>query len=314
MKQRTQLHRDSWRPLVGAAAVAALQVACAPRTSTEMELGEVVAEPVMTTTVSDITTGPQRYVGKVVTVSGEVGRVLGPRWFTIGGQEFGGSEILVLGKSTMPGLVNRLADSGMVMNDIVLVTGVVRAFEEDALEREIGGGLDLDGDVFDPYDAHPVIVMTDLDITPRVDIVPPVVVPGLVLPIIDELVIIDAPDRMPLVGRTVALFNVKVHEKLGERAFWVGSAWDRRFPVVIDSATVKRLADPAAADIRAGATVSVAGVLQRMPQNLADVRTKWGLNAVEENLLRRELIYLAANALVISGADQSSSKARSGRP
>ena len=237
MRQRTH------RSIVPVIALVALPLACAPRTATEMELGDVVAEPVMTTTVSDIVNAPARYAGKVVTVSGEVSRVFGPRWFAIGGQEFGGHELLVLGSSTMPGLLSDLADSGKVMNDIVMVTGVVRAFEEDALEREVGGGLDLDGDVFDPYDANPVIVMTDLDLTPRVDVLPVVPVPVPVAPIVDELVIIDAPNRMPLVGRSVALFNVKVQRRIGDRAFWAGSTWDRRLLVVIDSATASRLAD-----------------------------------------------------------------------
>ena len=310
MRQRTHGNHHRWSNVAVAAALVALTAACASRTSTEMELGEVVAEPVMTTTASDIASTPQRYVGKVVTVSGEVNRVFGPRWFSIGGEEFGGREILVLGNSTMPGLLDNLADSGKVMNDIVMVTGIVRSFEEDVLEREVGGGLDLDGDVFDPYDANPVIVMTDLDVTPRVDVMPVVTVPVPVLPIVDELVIIDAPDRMPLLGRSVALFNVKVQRKIGDRAFWVGSTWDRRLLVVIDSATASRLAGPGTADIRAGKEVSVAGVLQRVPQNLADVRMKWGLSASEENLVSREGVYLSANALVTDAPHKSSAARR----
>lgn len=276
----------------------AFVLGCASRPATEMDLGEVVAEPVMTATVSDIASAPQRYVGKVVTVSGEVNRVFGPRWFSIGGQQFGGSELLVLGRSTVPGLLNDLADSGKVMNDIVMVTGVVRTFEEDALEREIGGGLDLDGDIFDPYDANPVIVMTDLDITPRVDVMPVVSIPVPVAPIVDELVIIRAPDRLPLVGRSVALFNVKVHRKISDRAFWLGSTWDGRLLVVLDSATASRLAKPGTADIRAEKEVSVAGLIQRIPKNLADVRSEWGLTPGEENLVRSESVYLSANALI----------------
>lgn len=68
----------------------------------------------MTGTVSEIASAPQRYVGKVVTVSGEVNRVFGPRWFSTGGQEFGSSELFVLGRSPVPGLLNDLADSGEV--------------------------------------------------------------------------------------------------------------------------------------------------------------------------------------------------------
>ena len=49
-------------------------------------------------------------------------------------------------------------------------------------------------------------------------------------------------------------------------------------------------------------------MIQRVPQNLADVRAKWGLSAVEENLVRREAVYLSANALVTASPRDRTSK------
>jgi hypothetical protein len=277
--------------------------ACASRTSTETDLGEVVAEPITTTTVTEIARNPQQFVGKLVTVSGEVNRVFGTRWFSIGGDDFGGEEVLVLGPATVPGILNNLADSGKVMNDIVLVSGVVRVFEEDALEREVGGGLDLDGDVFDPYDANPVIVMSDLDITPRVDVVPAVAVPVPVpvIPLADERAILDAPNKLSLVDRNVVFFDVTVQDVVGPRAFWVGPSSTQRVLVVLDSAAIDRRDATQRANMRTGKKVSLTGVVKRVPNDLTKVRSAWDLNMMEESAIGREQIYVSATALQMPG-------------
>ena len=279
--------------------------ACAPRTSTRADLDAVVAAPNVTTTVQEISRQPERFVGRSVTVSGEVGKVLGPRWFTVGGEEFDGAEILVLGRSTVPGILSDLADSGKVMNDIVQVTGVVRTFEEDALEREIGGGLDLDGDLFDLYDQHPVIVMSDLDLTPRVDVVRAVAVPvpvpvAVAPPIVDEVIILDTPDRKSLTGRSVALVGVQVQAVNNAYSFWIGPDTGRRVLVVLDSTTSSmKPGQNYYAMPKPGQSVAVAGVLQPIPQNLDEVQVRWGLTPLDRARLAVSQVYLAANRVMV---------------
>ena len=289
---------------VGAAvAICALMAAaaasgCAPRASTQSDLDAVVAAPNLTTTVNAIAADPQRFIGRIVTVSGEVGRVFGPRWFTIGGTDFDGAEVLVLGRSTLPGILSNLADSGKVMNDIVQITGVVRTFEEDALEAEVGGGLDLDGDLFDAFDEHPVIVMTDLDLTPRIDVVPAVGVSALVPvspPIVDELIIIQAPDRQTLSGRSVALLGAKVQGVNNTHSFWVGPDTGQRLLVVLDAAAAAR----AHVVVKPGETVGVAGVMQPIPANLDEVQSRWGLTPLDRARLALQQVYLSASRVVV---------------
>ena len=249
-------------------------------------------------TVQDITSNPSAVEGRIVTVSGEVNRVFGPRWFSIGGEGYGGGEeLLVVGPSAVPSILNNLADSGKVSNDLVQVTGRVRVFEEDAIEREINA--DLDGDLFDIYDGKAVVVMHDLDITPRVDVVPAVAVPVPVPvgPITDVLVIVDAPERSSLVGRSVALFDVKVVDVVSPRAFWVGPGNEKRLLVVLDSTAARTHAGHTA--MRAGQTVSIAGVIKAMPTNLDEVRAPWGLTG-DTTMVSRERTYLSVNDLVVT--------------
>ena len=251
-------------------------------------------------TVQDIVSDPTAAEGRIVTVSGEVNRVYGPRWFSIGGEGYGGGEeLLVVGPTRLPGILDSLADSGKVANDLVQVTGRVRVFEEDAIEREIGA--DLDGDFFDAYDGKPVIVMHDLDITPRADVVPAVVVPVPVPvgPITDALVIVEAPDRPALVGRPVALLNVNVLGVAGPNAFWVGPDSTRRLLVVRDSTQQSAADQPI---IRAGQTITVTGVVRALPTSIEDVRRAWGLSGDDAAKLSRERIFLSANHVAIAGS------------
>ncbi len=56
------------------------------------------AGPEVGVTVSDIADNPQEYYGSEVTVSGEVGELIGPRAFTIGTQDdASGGALLVIG-------------------------------------------------------------------------------------------------------------------------------------------------------------------------------------------------------------------------
>jgi hypothetical protein len=287
---RGQTARHHWARLVAAALVCGgtlvVSAACASSPAIPRDLGMPWGA-----TVKDIVSNPQQSAGKTVVVSGEVNRVFGPRWFSIGGEGFGGGEeLLVVGPTRIPKLLDNLADSGKVANDLVQVTGRVRLFDVDAIEDEIGEDLP-GGDWWRPYDRKPVVVMTDLDITPRVDVVPVVAVPVPVpvAPITDELLIISTPERRSLVGRTVALFGVKVQTVVGRNAFWVGPTPDRQLFVALDPTTTGDR------EVRAGQTIAVAGVLRAMPTDLAGVRGSWSLTAANEATLAREPLYLAAS-------------------
>jgi len=251
-------------------------------------------------TVKSIVANPQQVDGKLVTVSGEVNRIFGPRWFSIGGEGFdGGEELLVVGPTRLPALVNSLADSGKIANDLVQVTGRVRFFDRAALEKEVGE--DLGGDWWRPYEQKPVVVMTDLAVTSRMDVVPvmavpvPMPMPVSAVPITDGLMIIGTPNRSVLVGRSFALLDVKVQTVVGKNTFWVGSNPNQQLFVVADSSMANL------AHLRVGQTISVAGVLEAMPGDLSSVRDSWSLSAANQTTLAREVVYLRATGLYMHG-------------
>ena len=285
---RARMRRHA-RLAFSAAGTVALLGACAAK-AIPPDLGL----PANTVTVSAIADDPGAYEGKLVSVSSEINRVFGPRWFSIGGEDFGGDELLVVGPTTVPAIVNTLGDSLGAMNDVVQVTGYVRIFNEEQIEDEIH--TEIGESWTEAYERKPVLVMTDLDITPRVDLAPvaAVTVPAPMPVIVDETLIVDVPDRSVLVDRATALFGATVQTVVGDNAFWIGPSPDRQLFVVLDSQAVAR-----DVDIEPGQRVAVAGIMRALPADLAAVRTAWNLTTANEATLARERVYLDASRVEI---------------
>lgn len=291
----TERPSDARQPAAGtmAAAVAAVLLGACASAPPVVDVAPAV-QPPANATVAEVTSRPMAFDERVVTVSGEVNRVFGPRWFSIGGEGFaGGEELLVVGPASLPALVNTLADSLRVGNDLVQVTGEIEVFEEDAVEDRIG--VDLDGDWWRAYDAKPVLIMTDLDITPRVD---PVITVTPV-PVVSSVLLVPVPQRLALAGRAAALAGVEVQTVAGPRSFWVGPTPDQRLFVVMSDSAARRTLLAAPFDIEAGQTVAIAGVIRPIPADLASVRNRWSLSAANEATLRAERVYLDASEVVI---------------
>lgn len=297
---RARIRRHA-RLALSAAASVALLGACASK-AIPPDLGL----PANTVTVSAIADNPSAYEGKLVSVSSEINRVFGPRWFSVGGEDFGGDELLVVGPTTLPAVVNTLGDSLGAMNDVVQVTGYVRIFNEEQIEDEIH--TEIGESWTEAYERKPVLVMTDLDITPRVDLAPiaAVTVPVPMPVIVDEAMIVDVPDRSALAGRATALFGATVQTVVGDNAFWAGPSPDRQLFVVLDSQAVERRVD-----IEPGQTVMVAGVIRALPADLTTVRSAWNLTTANEATLARERIYLDASRVeVLPPVAQASTSGR----
>ncbi len=281
-------------PALCCAVVIAVLAGCASGNSAPPNIG---------VTVNDVTESPRSVEGRVVTVSGEVNRIYGPHMFSIGGDDFlEGAELLVFGMSSLPSIVEQMDDTTELMNDIVQVTGMVRMFDEDAIEDDLD--IDIDDDLFENMsDNRPVIIASEIDLTARTDVAPVAVVtpipelePVVVEPIVDEIIIVDAPDRVALAGRSVALIGVKVQTVVSDHAFWVGPAADRQLFVAIDEG--ENLHDDHMR-IEPGQTVAVAGVLRKLPADLASVQSEWSLSAANVATLRGEMIYLDAQRTAI---------------
>ena len=132
-------------------------------------------------TIEEIAEDPARYIGRRVTVSGEIDDLLGPRAFTIGGEGwFDGDELLVVSAGPIPAPRGRPADAPLREDDLVQVTGPVRRFALADVEREIG--VDLDDARFANWEGQPAVVATRVAPTPRTtpaNLAEPAVIPNL---------------------------------------------------------------------------------------------------------------------------------------
>lgn len=124
---------------------------------------EQSAAPEAAVTVSDIADNPQEYYGSTVTVSGEVGELIGPRAFTIGAEDdLGGGSLLVVGAQQLPQIMEGEADE-ITAQDVAQVTGPVREFNLTEVENEIGA--ELDDALFAEFEGEPAVVANTVDVT-----------------------------------------------------------------------------------------------------------------------------------------------------
>lgn len=255
------------------------------------------AGPAMTVTAGDLLDNPARYVGRTVTVSGEVNDVLGPRAFTIGGEEFlPPGELLIVSKNNFPQIPDRPATEYLVDDDIVMVTGEVRMFIGKQLSRDLGI-TDLGADTFADWENKPVIVVTSMLTTPRNRRAPTAVAGD---PIRDVAVIITAVDPVTLAGRRVELTNTRVMSVVSDRAFLVGASPTQRLLVILDEERTPATPTEGRVNVNAGQTVTLTGTLQRMPTE-AQARQQWGLDAAAAKSLANERLYLRAEKVTIAG-------------
>ena len=106
-------------------------------------------------TARQIIENPSAYVGKTVTVSGNVEEIYGPRAFEMdSGVSIG--ELLVVGREPFP-QIPEAGNRAYVINDVATVTGVVRMFVTADVEREIG--WDLTPQIEAEFNAKPVLIV-----------------------------------------------------------------------------------------------------------------------------------------------------------
>lgn len=110
-----------------------------------------------------------------MTISGEVNEVLTANALTIGGEEFlGTDDLLILGAEDLPQIVAGIDEEFITdepelvgPNDVVQITGTVGQFEVNATEDEVGS--DLDEDLFAQFEDEPFLIAEEIFLTPRVD-------------------------------------------------------------------------------------------------------------------------------------------------
>ena len=110
-------------------------------------------------TARQVIENPSAYVGKTVTVSGDVEEIWGPRAFNMdSGISLG--ELLVVGREPFP-QIPEAGNRAYVVNDVATVTGVVRMLVVADVEREIG--WDLDPRIEAEFNAKPVLIAQSIN-------------------------------------------------------------------------------------------------------------------------------------------------------
>jgi hypothetical protein len=111
--------------------------------------------------IADIMTDPKAFVGKTVTVTSEVEEVYSPFAFRLDEQKLaaGGidNDLLVIGTKGS----TAWAFDDQWLNDSVQVTGTVRLFKLEEIEREFG--YDLDEARFKDWTNKPVLVASSIE-------------------------------------------------------------------------------------------------------------------------------------------------------
>ena len=242
------------------------------------------------TSISDILANPESYYGDLVTVSGEVDRVLGERMFSIGGHDFD-DDLLVISLDAIAPQPGRTADEPFWSDDIVQVTGTVEPMDVASLEEKYG--LDLEDSLAEEFAGWPVVVvgqsvaaeLSGVTVTPRGARPAPGDEPLLT----DLTAVIHTPDQHALVDRLALFRNANVIEVVSEHVFWIGTGDDERLLVVMTPPQDIRKAD----EICAGDVRTVYGVLRELPAP-GLLKASWKLPEEVVQALEGRAVYLHA--------------------
>ncbi len=119
-------------------------------------------------------------------------------------------------------------------------------------------------------------------------------------PVTDIMAIVAVPDRTSLAGRRVELANVPVGAVTGDETFWVGSSATQQLFVALDRNPSTPVPEESRPNVDAGQKVSVAGVLQRVPSDLTEMRKRWKMDDATVASLAKSQVYLAADRVAIT--------------
>lgn len=288
--------------LIAAVSCAALLFAACARESPSERAAEVSG-----VTAAQVINNPNAYVGKTVTVSGDVEEIHSPRSFNMdSGTSVG--ELLVLGREPFPQVPDS-GNRGYVINDTATVTGTVRMLVTAEIERELG--WDLQPELETEFNAKPVLIAqtvgfranpnrSQMNMNANGNTNGNTNANGNTSasnaePITDVLLIVTPVDRIPLVGRRVQLNNVVVRRMVGDRGFFIGPSDSQQLFVRLDRALDRGRAERIV-NVNQGQVRTLSGVIRRLP-NPDRLQQELELNATEAAMLGRESVYLAADTI-----------------
>lgn len=301
---------DLWRLGIAIALAPFLFLAACTSAATERaaEVGGVTARQVIE--------NPAAYVGKTVTVSGQVEENRGPRAFVMdSGLTVG--ELLVIGREAYP----HVPDGGnraYVVNDVATVTGVVRMLVAADVEREIGWDLDPQLEV--TYNSKPVLIAqsiafragpgpantnmmanqstanTNMNVSPAMTNTNTNMAAGNNW-LTDVAVYASTADKLSLVGRDARFSNLRVTRVVGPRTFTVASGNGEMY-VMLDDASARGIGTQG--KIGVGSTLDLTGRFERLEKaeidDLSNARFR-PLTDTERKFLKNTAVFLQATGI-----------------
>ena len=277
-------------------------------------------------TARQVIENPQAYVGKTVTVSGDVEEIWNPRAFNMdSGLTIG--ELLVVGREPFPNVPDR-NNTAYVVSDVATVTGVVRMFVKADIEREIG--WDLDSRLEAEFNAKPVLIAQSVNFKPNANRAATTANAGQTMmtpngnqmpantnqmmangnanqaaanggnqtaggKLTDAGVYNSTADKLSLVGKEIEFSNVRVGRVVGPRTFTVASGGGSEIYVMLDEESARGVGTQG--KIGVGKTLSLTGRFERLQaeeiNDIANNRFR-PLTTAERDFLKQTPIFLQA--------------------
>jgi hypothetical protein len=250
--------------------------------------------------IEDIKENPSAYLGKSVTVSGEIESVYGPRAFQLGGRDFFDSEIRVVTTQPLKDSVRRQANQPFAVDDIALVTGTVRNIVVADVEREFS--FDLDPNYEIELENKPAIIATSVLISPRGRETTSATVAAESASVNDLQAILSASDKLSLVGKDVQLERVQVQSVVGDQSFWIGPSANQLVFVTFAELPTPGTAKEGQVAIKSGQRLSLKGTIRSMPALSDDWLKQNSLDQKAGMALKAQPIYIQARDIVVEGS------------
>jgi hypothetical protein len=231
--------------------------------------------------VESVSEHPERFLGKTVTLSGEVDHIYGDRAFQLEdqGDVIFEDKVLVLTKSPV-----RLGGVAPRDDDEVVVTGKVRRLQVAELERDLG--WDLTPDIEKEFGSKAVVVADSIDRVARTASWSERDQSGALVGIWSVYTVVD-PVR--LAGQKLNLSAIPV-QGVAKKGFWVGYRHsDQLFVKSPDGGKM-----PATGEL-----VDVNGTLQKMPAAQEAVQ-QFGIDQGLQKQVGEEVVYLDAKGVSTS--------------
>lgn len=239
-------------------------------------------------TIAAIKSKPNAYLGRRVTLSGEIERIHGQRAFTLGQTGWlVEREMLVLTPRDFENIADNPGGDGLDEGDRVTITGEVVTLEVGEVERELG--IDLPEEL-EELEHDPVLIVRD-DSPPRL---PPVSAIGggpsvpMGEPIRDLKLLLDAPP-VDILGKEVTIDDAKVQGLVGHGAIWVGNSPKESVLVSLPQRT----------ELRVGDVVDIRGRVEAPPTS-ASAMERYGASDETSRIIAAEPNMIAADAVTRS--------------